>query len=303
MLQSMAQEFLVVHPHTEEETSEVVPTSEVQFEVVEPNECCEELEIEENQEPLEVFLEFSGDLPGAVDSPEEHIEVHDEHLEVKEEEKKDENEARKSKKNEKWDWKSKGPSGFIVWIKERFDSVPKHSGYDSAGIERVISYLEKLDSEISQAMRLDLEGELDSNKIEEIRSKIEDGLDRSHDRLDKIKKSKKIRTKKSDLENDDIVKVAQKITGVDGVHVTVPLLISGIVRTCINGMVSGGHDIEKIYQDQVKKYKLDDREKAEVRWLLYDMGLPMRGDRGFMPEEDFDAASSDNFDYAANYQG
>ena len=29
MLQSMAQEFLVVHPHTEEETSEVVPTSEI----------------------------------------------------------------------------------------------------------------------------------------------------------------------------------------------------------------------------------------------------------------------------------
>jgi hypothetical protein len=68
-------------------------------------------------------------------------------------------------------------------------------------------------------------------------------------------------------------------------------------------MVSGGHDIEIIYADQVKKYKLNERERAEVKWLLYDMGYPMRGDRGFMPDEDFDASSSNNYDYAANYKG
>jgi hypothetical protein len=31
------------------------------------------------------------------------------------------------------------------------------------------------------------------------------------------------------------------------------------------------------------------------------MGYPMKGDRGFMPDEKFDPRSSDNFDYAANY--
>ena len=80
-------------------------------------------------------------------------------------------------------------------------------------------------------------------------------------------------------------------------------MISGIARVCINGMVSAGHDIETTYKDQVKKYILDDREQAEVRWLLLDMGFTMRGDRGFMPDEDVDPRSSDNYDWSANYQG
>ena len=99
------------------------------------------------------------------------------------------------------------------------------------------------------------------------------------------------------------MKEAQKITGVQGVFVTVPLLISRIARVCINGMVSAGHDIEDLYARQVKFYKLSDREQAEVMQLLFDMGYPMRQDRGFMPDQEFDPGSSDNMDYAANYRG
>lgn len=218
----------------------------------------------------------------------------------------DENDARKSKKSEKWDWESKGAEGFISWIKERLETVPRHSGMDSAGLERAIFYLEKLDSEISKAMRLDLEGDLDANKIEEVRSKIDDGLSRLYERLDKVKKSKKNYKKKKakiNLESPVLIKEAQKITGVQGIYVTVPLLISRVARVCINGMVSAGHDIEDLYNRQVKLYKLNNREQAEVMQLLADMGYPIRQDRGFMPEDALEVSDSDGMDFASNYKG
>lgn len=262
----------------------------------------------------EVVNIFVSDLPGA---PSGTIDPEiEENLEVLEEDSKDKkddsdsddnNDARKSKKKEKWDWESKGAKGFINWVKERVSDVPKHSGYDSAGLERAISYLEKLDSEISKAMRLDVDGELDADKIESVRSQIEDGISRLNDRLDKVKEKRKGKKKKKAEEelNSVLIKEGQKITGVQGVYVTVPLLISGIARVCINGAVSAGHDISKIYHEQVEKYKLSSREKSEVKWLLYDMGYPIRGDRGFMYDDDVevDTTSSDNFDYMANYRG
>jgi hypothetical protein len=156
---------------------------------VQESEESEGLEVGDG-EPIEVVLEFSGDLPGSPHSPEPVVkEKKDEdNLEVMEVV--DENDAKKSKKSERWDWEAKGADGFVIWVKERFDTVPKHSGYDTAGLERAVSYLQKLDAEISKAMRLDLDEELDSNKVEEIRSKIEDGIDLLLDRLDKIKSSK-----------------------------------------------------------------------------------------------------------------
>ena len=209
----------------------------------------------------------------------------------------------KQKKLEKWDWESRGASGFITWIKERVDDVPRHSGMDTAGLERAISYLERLDSEISKAMRLDLDGDLDANKIEEVRSKIDDGLSRLEDRLDKLKKNKKKKKADEDYESTGLIKEAQKITGVQGVYVTVPLLISRVARVCINGMVSAGHDIERIYDNQVKLYKLNTREQAEVMQLLADMGYPLRQDRGFMPEDALEVSDRNGIDWAANYKG
>lgn len=265
--------------------------------------------IDHDESPLEVGEKnveiILSDLPGAPsgtpDPKEETLEVVDQNDAITEE---DES-SKKSKKNQKWDWESRGPTGFVMWIKEMADSIPEHSGYDSAGVERAISYMEKLDDEISKAMRLDLDGQLDANKIEEVRSKIDQGLSQLHDRLHKLKKTTKGKRKKKaeSLEDGSLVKEGQKITGVQGVFVTVPLLISGIGRVCVNSVVSAGHDLEQVYQEQVDKWKLNDREKAEVRWFLYDLGYPMRGDRGYMPDETVDTTSSDNFDWAANYKG
>lgn len=301
---SEAQELIVVDPSMIPQMGgsqmSLVPLEVSEVHPNHPEEATmEPMEVKEPGEIEIVIEDIAGAPPGTKD-PEPILEV----SEPEEDKSKDDNEASKSKKPEKWDWASKGAEGFVVWIKERIDDVPKHSGYDTAGLERAVSYLEKLDNEISRAMRLDLDGELDANKIEAVRATIDEGISRLHDRLDKVKSSKKKnRKKKSEYEFSGLVKEAQKITGVQGVYVTVPLLISRIARVCINGMVSAGHDIEDLYERQVKFYKLNDREQAEVMQLLADMGYAVRQDRGFMPDQDLHVEDSDNMDWAANYKG
>jgi hypothetical protein len=291
-LQSTAQELIVVDPAMGfpmgGDTMSLVPL-EVEDHSHEP------VEVHDHPEEIEIVMDLPGAPPGTKD-PEPVLEVSE-----PDEQKTDEDMA-KTKVNEKWDWNKHGPKGFIAWVKERCDHVPTHSGYDTAGIERAVAYLERLDSEVSRAMRMDLDGELDANQIEKVRAIIDNGIERLHDRLDKIKSSKKkSRKKKSEVTADGMVKEAQKITGVQGVMVTVDLLTSHIARVCINGMVSAGHDIEDLFERQAQHFELNKRERAQVIQLLDDMGYALRTDRGFQPEDDLDVADSGNMDWAANY--
>lgn len=307
-LQSTAQELIVVDPSTESHMNhnqmQLVPLETLEVTDVIPNYVPEE-SVEVQDEPMVIEVQLEA-MPGAGDSPDpEPIEVQ-EITEEEDDKSKIDDGSTKSKKNEKWDWESRGATGFIAWVKERCDDVPKHSGQDTAGLERAVAYLDRLDNEISKAMRLDLDGDLDANQIEKVRATIDNGIERLQDRLDKVKKNKKVSRKKKaefrDEYSEEIIKQAGTL-GVQGVYVTVPLLISRIARVCINGMVSGGHDIEDLYERQVKFYKLNDREQAEVMQLLADMGYAVRQDRGFMPWQDVDIRSSDNMDWAANYKG
>jgi hypothetical protein len=264
-----------------------------------------ELEV---SEPVDIEIVVD-ELPGAphgTKDPEPLLEVSEEPLTTEEKPTGDDANDAKKLKNEKWDWSARGPHGFVAWVKEKIDSVPKHSGYDSAGLERAMAYMEKLDNEISRAMRMDLDGELDANKVEEVRAKLDDGIARLQTRLDKVKETKKSsrkRKKTSDVQSEGMVKEAQKILGVSGVVIMAPLLISGIARICINGTVSAGHDIADLYQRQVKQWKLTDREQFELRQLLFDMGFPMPYDRSVLANEDFDPASEDNYELMPNYKG
>jgi hypothetical protein len=234
----------------------------------------------ENQDPIEEPAELE------VEEPEDEIEVEEPDV---------------------WDWlKRGGVVAFPDWLHDMMCNVPRHSGHDTAGIERAVAFLAAVDREISKVVRMDLKGELDISILEKARDEIHRGVDRLQERLERILSHKRPKKKKkADAEYEGIVKEAQKIYGVQngGVMITVPLLISRIARSCINGMVSAGHDIEDLYQKQAKLYNLTVREKAEVLQLLEDMGYPMRRDRGLHPDEPIDRTRSDNVDWAANYPG
>ena len=198
------------------------------------------------------------------------------------------------------DFRSYKPADLSQWAHYMFSRIPRHSGKETTGIERCISYLKKFDGDLSRAISSDYKGEADIGKLEEARKELYSGIDRLEDALDKLKSSSYGKKKKADT-NPDLIKEGQKSTHVGGIIVTVPLLISSIARTCINSTVSAGKDIEKLAEDLIAKYNLSDREQMELVQLLSDMGYPVRRPRGYKLNEKIDPTSVDNFDWMANY--
>lgn len=198
-------------------------------------------------------------------------------------------------------WKWTVPS-FLSWLQNKMTNVPKHSGRDTAGLERAVAYLEAIDREISKAVRMDLNNEIAIDAVEKARDELHKGIERLQERLDKVKSSKYPgkKKKKADDESDSLVKEA-KATHVGGIVVTVPLLISSLARSCINGMVSAGHDIEDIFRKVSKEYDLSKREQLELIQLLSDMNYTVRRDLGMPLDQPIDTTSTDNVNWAANY--
>jgi hypothetical protein len=200
-----------------------------------------------------------------------------------------------------WDWKAKSIEHFPSWLKNKMDNPPKHSGLDTVGIERCISYFEKINSIISQAVRTDVDGILNINSIEKAREEIHKAIDRLKERNDRLNSNKFKKKKKADFEEDGFIKNAQKAAGVNGgVTITVPLLISHIARVCINSVVSAGKNMEDTFKKLATKYKLTDRERIECIQLLQDMSFPIKH-REVDFDKDFDASSEENPEYIAQY--
>lgn len=237
----------------------------------------------DNASPLSFVMPS---IPGALDDSEIEvpIEVEEEHEEPT--------------AVDVWDWQHGGHGGFIPWAEGIVNMTPQHSGHDVSGLERAMAWINKLIKEFPKAMSTDFKGEIDVNHCETMRDGLYDAMGKMQDRLDRIL-TLKGRKKKADGEFG-MVKEAQKSTRITGVSLNVPLFISGIARTLINGTVSAGHSMEDMYDDLNKKYGFTDREEFEIQLLLADMGYVMRQDRGRIGEQ-LEDSRSDNFDYAANY--
>ncbi|HVI40982.1 MAG TPA: hypothetical protein VM577_10000 [Anaerovoracaceae bacterium] len=194
-------------------------------------------------------------------------------------------------------------ASFMTWLHNMMNNIPRHTGRDVVGCERAIAHLEYLKRECSKAARSDLRGELNIDLLEKARDSIEDGIESLQDRIEKIEASKrpgKKKKKAAEYDEQGFVKEAGQ-PRVYGVTITVPLLISSLARSCINGMVSAGHDIEDIYTKLAKEYELTKREKLELIQLLSDMNYPLRRDLGMPLDKPIDYTSTDNVNWAANY--
>lgn len=245
-----------------------------------------------DEEPEEELVFVLPPLPGSDDQsdfrgPEPEIEVEDDEIIID---------------DDPWKWTC---GSFMQWLSGMMGNIPGHSGYDSTGLERAIAYLETLDREISKAVRMDLKNEIAVDAVEKAREEIHKGLERLHDRHDKVMESrypkrKKSKKKKADGTYEEFVKEA-KSAHISGITVTVSGIVSVVARTCINSMVSAGKDIEDTFDKLSKKFNFNDREEAETMQLLSDMGYPMRRPRGFLRDEEIDYTSTDNFDYQPNY--
>lgn len=280
----------------DEPTSDEIFAAEDGEDEIEADIDVEEQEPEESVllqigDPEPVITEFSLTLPLVPGSDIEKDDLNELSVEEPEDEVKVE-------ERDMWDY---GPiSNLLNWVENIFKKIPRHNGYDVSGLERAISFLVNIEKVISKAVRSDLKDELDIAKVEKARTEIRDGIDRLIERRDRIENGRKKTKKKSEADNI-LVKEAQKITGVGKIVITVPLIISRAARVCINGVVSAGHDLGDMYDRQVKQYKFDTIQQAELLQLLEDMGYPLKRDRGFLPDDKIDPSSSDNFDWNAQY--
>src|SRR5574343_63899 len=125
---------------------------------------------QDSEDPALVFT--LDNVPGGLDQDdivEEGLEVEEEPEEIE-------------VNDDPWAWNIKN---FLEWLSKKMQSVPSHSGKDSVGIERAIAYLERVDREISKAVRSDLNNEIAIDAVEKAREEIRKGLDRLQERLEK----------------------------------------------------------------------------------------------------------------------
>lgn len=250
------------------------------------------IEVESDEGYGEEDFNFSLPLvPGGADQSEiEEEEVEEEPTEVDEDE--------LNAKDDPWKWTV---PKFLKWLKGKLDGVPQHSGRDIAGIERAISYLERLLKECSKAAKQDHDNEIDVDKLEQARDQMYNGIENLEKRLDQIK-SKKNPKKRKKKASDEFAEMVKEGARPIDVQVNVSLFISHIARTVMEACIQQGRDAEDVFRYLVKKYDLDDREKVQVVRLLDDSQFGTYVDWGKYGDDFVEIDGDDGLTWSQNKQ-
>ena len=196
----------------------------------------------------------------------------------------------------------------IEHLEMAFNNIPKHSGETISGCERAKSYIKSaIKNEALKMLRTDIHGKIDEQKIEAILKKADDMIERLDIQIQKLRGGKKasvdVKLYSSgscekcgytapmwhDLENDRLVCMkCEAVTDTDGLEKTAGTAVirvfmtpfeAAIARTIVNAAVSGGKDIEEMYNHLKDKYKLTDREELAIQQIIADMGFPLGGNK------------------------
>lgn len=159
------------------------------------------------------------------------------------------------------EWQS--AQDFENYIVASARNLPPLHGESRNSLRRTFAYLEKLSEELIDGVEKDAPyselQEAQLNTLDIIESGIENSLKELAAAISGNRGLKKIATKSSNF-----------------VYYVNPFIF-GLARVLINGKVSQGKNIETLYATLDGKYKLDDREKLELHFILNDMGYPVRG--------------------------
>jgi len=184
-------------------------------------------------------------------------------------------------------------SKFMDYVQEQYPgNIPQHDGRTTVGCERATSFLDRLNSEISKAIREDHDNVLDVQALESVRVNIMRDILLLKSHLGKLKKRLKDEHGKQAeaskvpswvspagdaVEFEDLKKEASTPRNIVIAVSPFERAISGIM---INAHVSGGHPIEEVYDFLSNKYSIDDREELAIMQLCMDSGFHIFKDRG-----------------------
>jgi hypothetical protein len=200
--------------------------------------------------------------------------------------------------------------------------IPRHDGTSTVGCERAISFLDRMNGDISRAIRDDHENVLDIEKLEEVRVNIMRDVLVLKDHLGKLKKNIKnthnegkqslASTGVPDWESPSgkVVPYSELKEGADiskqastpnNIVIAVSPFERAISGMMINAHVSSGHPMEEVYASLKKKYDLTDREELSIMQLCMDSGFHIFKDRGSYSEESAGDGEKRGIDFVRNY--
>lgn len=156
------------------------------------------------------------------------------------------------------DWET--PKAFEEYIVASSRQRPQIFKDSRNSLRRAWHYYANLQNELLSGIASDANYGALSKESLTILDSIEEGIELSLEQL---------------AENIDnkLMKTATKSS--QFTYVVSPFLF-GLARTLINGKTSQGKNIEDLFEEINKKYKLTDREQFELKWILNDMGYPIR---------------------------
>ena len=214
-------------------------------------------------------------------------------------------------------------SKFLDWLSHKLTQIPQHSGKTIPGCERAAAYIKDLDNSASKAMRGDYDGKIDELKLDELRKDMQKMVDRLENHIERLRKNanqQKVRIvsegfckeceSTAPMWEDPITKESscmscgerlQKTAATPILNVYMTPFERAVVGTIINATVSGGKNIEEMYERLKNKYNFTPREELSFQQLIADYGYPVYKDRGLL-NEPTDPASGDNAEWQTNYR-
>lgn len=195
-------------------------------------------------------------------------------------------------------------SDFMNYVRDMYPGkIPEHDGQSTVGCERAITFLDKLNSEISRAIREDSDNVLNINELEEVRVKIMRDVLILKEHLNNLKKKIKENAKTASSIslgslNSGLIKEA---TTPRNVTISVSPFERAIVGIMINAHVSAGHSLDKVFDFLCEKYDLTEREQLAVMQVCMDSGFHIFKDRGTLNSKPGKEGDDDGVDFVRNY--
>lgn len=188
-------------------------------------------------------------------------------------------------KDKNW-LETKDISQFVQFLDEQMSKIPtlQHAQGNLSKMENALARWKKLNNYCSEALRSDFHATLDADEVDRKRQIIENNMDNLQDGIDSIHQMKQTRRQQRRQHRrraDEDFEITKEGTAphFNGFQMVITPFQRAIVGALINGKVSGGRNIEELWEDAKKKYKMDEREELEILQVLADFGYPEFKDR------------------------
>lgn len=196
-------------------------------------------------------------------------------------------------------WRNtKKPEHFTQFLADDLARIPRPATTrgNQALMERTLGQYKKLNNYVSQALREDYDAILNAGEIDKARRFIEqciEELEMGLESLDSLKKNRKKMRRHGEDEGEGLVKEGGT-PGFAGIQVHVSAFESAMIRALINGVVSGGRNMEELYAEAKQKYDITPREEVGIFQTLADFGYPVFRDRLRIGDTKVDTSDSES---------